>query len=49
MLQHEAELLDAEPPIKLYDADITLLVETFKNEMNNMESGNDVDPSVGEQ
>ena len=48
VLQHEAELLDAEPPVKLYDGDMTLLVETFRNELFK-EPENDGDPSVSEQ
>ena len=48
VLQHEAELLDAEPPVKLYDGDMMLLVETFRNELFK-ESENDGDPSVSEQ
>ncbi len=47
VLQHEAEFLDAEPPVKLYDDDITLLVETVRNEMFDKESGNDVASSPG--
>lgn len=46
VMHHEAELLDADPPVKLCDSEMTLLVETFRNDM----SGNDTDPaSVSEQ
>ena len=48
VLQHEAELLDAEPPVKLHGGDMTLLVETFRNEMFK-ESEDDGDPNVSEQ
>ena len=48
VLQQEAELLDADPPVKLCDSKTTLLVGTFRNEIFK-ESGNDADLSVSDQ